>query len=148
MFFPEEEEVVANGDGDDGDGELQHLMVHLPNCTNGPVISLGSFLLAWQHSLVQSACVCMCMRTRADHVTQRLQDLEQSVSLKEIRQLFDGKEYSVVVHKLELYLEYNTVDMPTDVSGLSGPFTPQGMYVCMYVCLVPDGFKGCVFRCN
>ena len=64
-----------------------------------------------------------------DHVTERLQDLEQSVSLKEIRQLFDRKEYSVVVQKLVLYLEYNTV-MPTDVSR---PLpVPQGFTaVCM-----------------
>lgn len=75
--------------------------------------------------------VCMCVLT--DHVTERLRDLEQSVSLKEIRQLFDHREYSVVVQKLELYLEYNTV-MPTDVSGLSVPLY-QIRPGCVCVCV-------------
>ncbi len=58
---------------------------------------------------------CDAVWSHADHVTEKLKELEQSVSLKQIRQLFEHKEYSMVVHKLEPFLEYNT-SIPTEVT--------------------------------
>ena len=57
--------------------------------------------------------------SHADHVTEQLRELEQSVSLKRIREMFDNKQYLNVVQKLEPFLEYDT-SIPTDVS----PTTP------------------------
>ena len=53
--------------------------------------------------------------TFADHVLEKLRELEQSTSLRQIQQLFECKEYSLVAQKLEPFLEYNTT-IPTDVS--------------------------------
>ena len=61
----------------------------------------------------------------ADHVAEQLRELEQSVSLKQIRELFDNKEYSNVVQKLEPFLEYN-ISIPTDVSPHSTPCLKWG----------------------
>ena len=51
MFYPEEEVV---------DGDSVFLMVHLPNCSNGGIISLGWSCLV---SICMYVCmyVCVCM---------------------------------------------------------------------------------------
>jgi hypothetical protein len=52
----------------------------------------------------------------ADHVLEKLRELEESVSLKQVQEIFDRKEYSLVVQKLEPFVECS-VTIPIDVRG-------------------------------